>query len=135
MKNKKVRIVIISVLIIFGAFLGLKGIISYIGTNHEKQVAALTISNIDLSKIQDGDYSGSYKIFPVEVEVKVTVKDHKIVGIQLIKHTNGQGTPAEIIPGKVIESQSLAVDVVSGATSSSKVILKAIETAISGANN
>lgn len=133
--QKRTKILLILVMVILGASLGFKGLISYIEANHAKQVAAITISNVDLSKIPDGTYSGSHKVFPVDVEVKVTVKDHKIVGIQLIKHTNGQGTPAEIIPGKVIESQTLAVDVVSGATSSSKVILKAIETALISASN
>ncbi len=37
---------------------------------------------------------------------------------------------AEKIPDKVLEEQSLQVDIVSGATFSSKVILKAVEDAL-----
>jgi uncharacterized protein with FMN-binding domain len=48
--------------------------------------------------------------------------------LQNQKESQGQG--AEIIPEKVIEAQSLKVDSVSGATYSSKVILKAIQDAI-----
>lgn len=135
MKKKRVKIFIILAAVMIGGYFGLTGIISYIETNHEKQVAALNITNVDIANIQDGTYSGRYKIFPVDVQVKVTVKDHKIQGIQLVKHKNGKGDPAEIIPGKVIETQSLDVDVVSGATSSSKVILKAIENALNSAIN
>jgi uncharacterized protein with FMN-binding domain len=51
-----------------------------------------------------------------------------------VKHVNGQGKPAEVITEKVIETQSLQVDVVSGATYSSKVILKAIENALAKDN-
>jgi uncharacterized protein with FMN-binding domain len=60
----------------------------------------------------------------------VTVKNHTIKKIELLKHKNGQGQGAEIIPDKVMEVQSLKVDSVSGATYSSKVILKAIQDAL-----
>jgi len=47
----------------------------------------------------------------------------------IIEHFNGRGEKAEAIIPRVIEAQSLDVDVVSGATGSSKAILKAIEDA------
>jgi uncharacterized protein with FMN-binding domain len=53
-----------------------------------------------------------------------------IQNIDLIKHFNGRGEKAEVIIPKVVEAQSLKVDVVSGATASSKAILKAVETAL-----
>ena len=62
--------------------------------------------------------------------MKVFVKDHKIERIELVKHRNGKGAPAEAITGKVVEAQSLQVDAISGATYSSKVILQAIENAL-----
>jgi uncharacterized protein with FMN-binding domain len=62
--------------------------------------------------------------------VVVTVKDHAISTIQLTEHNNGQGQPAERITDDVLAAQTLDVDVVAGATYSSKVILKAIETAL-----
>lgn len=60
----------------------------------------------------------------------VTVRDHLIIDIELVEHETGKGQSAEIIPKKVIEQQSLKVDHVSGATYSSKVILKAIQDAL-----
>lgn len=93
-----------------------------------------SIPDVDLSKIADGVYKGSHKVFPVEAEVRVTIENHKIIGIELVKHFNGQGTAAEVIPDRVTEAQSLKVDIVSGATYSSKVILKAIENALQSAN-
>lgn len=56
-----------------------------------------------------------------------------MAGIDLVKHNHGKGASAEIITDKVTEAQSLDVDIVSGATSSSKVILKAIEDALNSA--
>lgn len=88
--------------------------------------------DIDLSKVSDGVYTGSYDSGPVVVEVKVTVSGHAITDIELVKHRNGQGSAAEAITGKIIAAQSLKVDVVSGATMSSKVILLAIENALKG---
>lgn len=93
-------------------------------------LADIPIQAIDLSAIPDGDYEGSYQTFPVAAEVKVTVQDHRMIAIDLIKHTNGQGQAAEAIPDRVLEAQSLQVDTISGATYSSKVILLAIQDAL-----
>jgi len=98
------------------------------------RLADLAINDVDLAKVSDGVYTGSYKAFPVAATVKVTVSDHVITGIELVEHSNGQGASAEIIPDKVVEAQTLQVDAVSGATYSSKVILKAIEAALNSAS-
>lgn len=89
------------------------------------------IPDVDLTEIADGVYTGSCTVLPVSAEVKVTVKDHVITEIGLVRHFNGQGSAAEILPEKVVEAQSLGVDIVSGATYSSKVILKAVRNALS----
>jgi uncharacterized protein with FMN-binding domain len=95
-----------------------------------KRLALSEISDVSLAAAEDGVYTGSYSAFPVSAEVRVTVKNHAIEDIELIKHNNGQGQGAEIIPKKVLEAQSLQVDSVSGATYSSKVILNAIRNAL-----
>lgn len=122
-------ILFIVLVVIIGAYFGIKTIESNL--NHLKE---LKISNVDISKIQDGTYSGSYQAFPIIAEVKVTMKNHIITGIELVKHSSGRGAPAEVIPEKVVEAQTLKVDAISGATYSSKIILKAIENALINAN-
>ncbi len=136
MKKKQVIILGILVVVIIGAYFGITGIKSFIETMNSNldQLTDLNISNVDISKVADGTYTGSYKVFPIIAEVKVTIKNHQIAGIELVKHRSGQGDPAEIIPGKVVEAQTLEVNAVSGATYSSKVILKAIEDALNNAN-
>lgn len=119
----------ILVIAIIGAYFGIKSIESNLN-----KLMDLKISNVDISKVTDGTYSGSYKTLPIIAEVKVTIKNHEITGIELVKHRTGQGAPAEIIPSKVVEAQTLEVDAVTGATYSSKVILKAIENALNNAN-
>ena len=130
MKRKHVILLTILILII-GAAAAVVGAKAYIETNLEK-VAELSIPDVDLTKLEDGVYTGSFNAFPVAAEVRVTINDYKITEIELVKHSHGQGASAEVIPGKVVEAQSLEVDAVSGATYSSKVILKAIENALTG---
>lgn len=132
MKSRR-RIVLGTVIVLVAIIIAIFGAKSYIESGLI-ELTDITISNVDLSKIADGVYKGSYKVIPVEAEVKVTVEDHRITGIELVKHLNGQGAAAEVIPDRVVGAQSLEVDIVSGATYSSKVILKAIENALQGAN-
>ena len=133
MKKKHIIILSIVLFLIVGGFLGAKAVLARVETNLDS-LNDMEIAQIELTTIKDGIYTGSYSAFPVSAEVSVTVKDHVITAIELIKHNNGQGAPAEVIPGKVVESQSLQVDSVSGATYSSRVILKAIENALLSAN-
>lgn len=91
---------------------------------------ALELADIDLNQAEDGVYTGSYSALPVEAEVQVELENHRIISIELIEHKHGQGANAEILPEIVVQAQSLDVDLVAGATYSSKVILKAIEDAL-----
>ncbi len=99
-------------------------------SNQLNKLAQTQLSEIDLAVISDGTYHGSYGSFPVIVELDVTINSHKITKILITKHDNGQGKPAEVIIDDVIEAQSLKVDVIAGATYSSKTILLAIQDAL-----
>ncbi|GHV93834.1 hypothetical protein AGMMS50293_01540 [Spirochaetia bacterium] len=90
----------------------------------------IVIKSPDLSKIADGTYQGNSKVGPVRVTLDVTIKDRTITSIEIIRHFNGLGEKAETIVPKIIEAQSLDIDVVSGATGSSKAILLAVENAL-----
>jgi len=87
----------------------------------------------DLSGKADGVYRGDYNLSgtPVRVAVDVTVRNQHIVAINIIQHTGSPiGRRAEVITERIIEYQSLDVDVVSGSTGSSIAILKAVEDAL-----
>jgi len=88
------------------------------------------LNDLGLSVVPDGTYYGEYSAFPVSVEVSVTILNHEIQSIEIFKHDNGQGAPAEVIIDTVIEEQSVQVDTVAGATYSSYCILLAIQDAI-----
>lgn len=127
----KIRRVIILIVVVITSFLAGRVAKTYIDLRtYRKQMAAITISDIDLNQVSEGTYRGSHDVLWIGAEVEVTVKDHRIEKIILIRHLNERGASAEVIPGRVIGAQSLDVDTVAGATSSSKVILKAIENAL-----
>ena len=125
-RNKVFIIIVVLIMIIITAF-------SIMMKNIDKNMRALLneeIAEIDLSNTSDGVYTGEHIVLPISVKVKVTVKEGRITGIDLIRHLNGQGKEAESIINAIVNQQSVKVDTISGATYSSIVIIKAIEAAI-----
>ncbi len=122
--KKKILIILLCTILfaLIGASLYLKTLVN--------DVNSITVSNLNMANITDGIYVGEYSITPVYVEVEVSVTEHKITNIKIIEHENGLGGKAEKIVDDVISRQSLEVDAVSGATVSSKCIIKAIENAL-----
>jgi uncharacterized protein with FMN-binding domain len=98
----------------------------YVIQRNLEQLENIKIGPMDLSDVEDGVYSGKYKVLPISVTVQVSVTDHKIVSIEIIEHLNGQGGKAEKIIYDIVAAQSIDVDVISGATYSSQVIKLAI---------
>ncbi len=84
----------------------------------------------DFSMLEDGQYIGSYSAFPVSAEVEVTIRNHAIESIRILKHQNGQGIDGEKIIDRIVAFQSLDVDVISGATYSSQVLKLAVADAL-----
>lgn len=97
----------------------------------QENLDSTEVGMIEMERVPDGEYVGRYSAFPVSARVRVTVEDHTVSQIEILRHFNGQGEAGEGVVDSVIAAQSLDVDVVSGATYSSRVILKAIEKALS----
>lgn len=101
----------------------------FLSNNLEKLVNA-EIQDIDIESLKPGIYIGEYSVPPVSATVEVTVENGRIEEIELLDHGNGMGQPAEIIIDDIVDEQSLEVDIISGATYSSRVIVKAVEDAL-----
>ncbi len=126
-KGLKIGSIIIGVVLILGITL----YVVMEKTNERLDtLPASSIDNAAFSTLRDGVFQGEYNAFPIEVVVDVTVKDQQINHIDLVKHVNGQGAAGKDVLEEVIAAQSLHVDLVSGATYSSKVILLAVEDAL-----
>lgn len=129
-KNTKKKVIaVVGAIVIAGTVFGGKYVLDL--QKYNKIIAGIKINNVNLSKVKDGKYIGEFDANNViSSKVNVEVKDHKITNISFINHKYDKGKPAEAVIPKVIEAQSLEVDTVSGATNSSKVILKSIENAV-----
>jgi uncharacterized protein with FMN-binding domain len=121
---KKIILVLLVIIVGFGIYF----VVVFSGM--EEKLDAIVINPINLENIEDGTYSGEAKAGLIKVVAEVEVSDHVITNIRLIEHDNWRGGPAEQIIEDVIDNQSLEVDLISGASSSSKVILKAIENSL-----
>ena len=84
-----------------------------------------------LKNVADGVYEGIAETPLVKVTVEVTVKEHEIVDIQLLRHENGKGYGAESMIPEMLKQNTSEVDGVSGATFSSKTIKAAVRNALS----
>lgn len=132
--KKRYRVLTIILVVLVLVFIAGRIILTNI-ENNLKELTLLEINDVNLTNVKDGDYIGTYSSFPVSVEVKVTIENQQIVNIDILKHDNGKGKDAEAIIDDVINEQSIEVDLISNATYSSKVILKAIEDALIKASN
>jgi len=125
---KKAMIIILSIVGVLVLVIG--GGLIYITSGLETG-KNLAINAVDLTQIEDGTYSGSYEGGRWANSVEVTVSDHKISQIDVIKTVNIE-TPevTNQIVENVIEKQNTTVDTISGATITSKAYLKSIENAL-----
>lgn len=125
--NKRITFIIIAVMILIGAILGGKYYLDL--ATYRREIATIEIGEIDLGVVPDGTYTGSFDTVWIGAQVEVKVQDKRMIGIEL-QHRHDRGAEAEVIPERVLVAQSLDVDLVSGASNSSMVILKAIENAL-----
>lgn len=124
----KIIVAVLGVALVTGIYFA--GNYIYQLQEYKKRIAAISISAVDLSKIPDGSYIGSYDAIMISATVRVNIHNHQISGIDLISHKNERGKKAEVIVNKIKSAQSLKVDTITGATNSSKVILKAVQNAL-----
>ncbi|MDL2301580.1 FMN-binding protein [Lachnospiraceae bacterium OttesenSCG-928-D06] len=123
--KKKIIVIVLTVIV-----LACVGMFFAVNQAAKKQAESIDITLMDAIGVMDGAYEGSFEAESVKVTVSVTVADEKIVYVDILRHENGLGGKAESIIEDVIAKQSLQIDAVSGATVSSKAILKAIENAL-----
>lgn len=90
---------------------------------------------LDVTTLPDGVYEGSARGYAGDIKVQVTVASGTITKIIVVDHND---TPeyagnAFALINVIYQEQALDVDVISGATGSSRGLLDAIEAALSGA--
>lgn len=99
-----------------------------------KYIREMSIRDVDLLQINDGTYTGNFtygkgKGFTYAVETQV--KNHKIIGINILSNRDSKhAKKAEGVIDRIIRQQTPNVDAVSGATTTSKALMKAVENAL-----
>lgn len=94
----------------------------------------LPIRTVDFHNLKDGIYIGEYEGGKYKWRanrVQVNVSTGKVTDIQLLMHKENQSPDfTGKLYGRVIATQSLQVDTISGATITSKAYLKSVENAL-----
>lgn len=107
------------------------GILLLVASNTAKnEMKEIEYAKVEMAEVEDGIYQGITETSLVKVETEVSVVNHKITEIVLLKHENGRGTAAEVITDKMVAENSYEVDAISGATTSSEVIKSAVSKAL-----
>jgi len=145
-KNTKVNILgedvspLLPSAIAIAAFTGvnaLGGVMKDTMPNHSSNNTVASSSDINKSeqkKYKDGTYTGVGKGKNPDLKVAVTIKDNKITNVEIVSNNETKGKEAlNTVPKKIIDTQSTSVDVVSGATMTSKGIMMAVNDALSQA--
>lgn len=123
--KQKTIIMIVLPLIIVGIGFAAANAISLNKIRH------MPIGNVNLARINDGIYNGQAKAGNYIYKVEVEVKDHKIIHIKGIQNRKSTYvTYAEGIFSKIIKEQKINVDAVTGATTTSKAFMKAVENSL-----
>ena len=128
--SRKLKITLIVVLLIgFAGFLGFQKLNRDL--EHLKEYSFETQYP---SQWKDGIYIGEANQFPIKVKVEVNIHNQRITTLTLLENQTGEVQSAVGILDHVLDAQTLDVDVITGATYSSILILKAIEDALEKAD-
>ena len=94
-------------------------------------IGAPLVYGIDLSGVPDGTFRGESRFGSRVCLVDVTVKRHAITAVEIADGKEGPRTPEVLeITRRVLDEQTPYVSAVSGATISTRTLLKAVEDAL-----
>lgn len=122
----KVALIVIGILVLLAVPLTM---LMFYGMS---EIRELVIREVDLQKVADGTYTGSYHKGRWTFDVEVVVQNHRIKSVKnLNSRMNALQEWTQSAEKAFIEQQSVNIDVVSGATLNSKAMQKAVEIALS----
>jgi uncharacterized protein with FMN-binding domain len=97
----------------------------------DDSAALLEPGAVAADRLRDGTYVGNVKQGPNRAIVEVVVERGRIAQVKVVEHQAWKGVIAEEpVTRQIVERQSTRVDVVSGATNSSRVLMRAAQAAV-----
>jgi uncharacterized protein with FMN-binding domain len=123
-ENKIARISIFALLILSAGF-------GIMGSFNINRLRSMKINNPDLMNINDGIYKGEFNDGAGIYSVEVTVSNHRISHVTMeTERKSAYVNYARPITDRIVKKQILNVDAITGATTTSKCIMKAAENAL-----
>ncbi|MGD9567461.1 MAG: FMN-binding protein [Sedimentibacter sp.] len=119
--------------VVAGASVTSKAIIAAVNSALGIETAVEEPAKEDTTEIPEGALTGTAKGFGGDVTVYIVMDGDKIASVQAKgpDETQGIGSNAiDQLPAKIVEANSADVDVVAGATYTSKAIIEAVKTAL-----
>ena len=121
-------LVFIGIIAIVGTILGILMIQCF---KEQTAVQNMEINDINIEVVKNGRYWGNFTYGNFMYKVEVLVADRRIQDIKIISNRDSEhAKKAEEVLQRVVNEQSLDVDAVTGATTTSKALLKATENAL-----
>lgn len=106
------------------------GVMLLVTEGQRREDRNLAIADVDFSKVPDGTYRGGYEGWN-KFDVLVTVAGGKVTDIKIAEDSQNPATDVtDKIIERIVSGQSLDLDAVSGATVTTKGLLKAVESAL-----
>ncbi len=100
-------------------------------TQEMLMVRQMAIKDVDIHLIRDGTYIGAFSYGGFKYQVKTIVNDHQIKDVVVLhnRDTNHAKRAEGVIP-EILRNQTPNVDAISGATTTSKALMKAVENSL-----
>ena len=106
------------------------GVMLLVTEGQRREDRNLEIADVDFSKVPDGTYRGSYEGWN-KFDVLVTVTGGEVTDVKIAEDSvNPASDVTDEIIERIVSGQSLKLDAVSGATVTTKGLLKAVERAL-----
>jgi len=98
-------------------------------------VCMVLIAAAETVVLKDGVYTGQAKGYKGPVRVAVTVKEGRIAGVKVIECSDGRAKKVvKEIPRRIVSTNCVDVDIVSGATLTSRAVKEAVRQALGRAH-
>jgi len=88
---------------------------------------------VEQTGMKPGKYTAAFRGYKSDVKVETEVDSEKIISVKVVEHkeTDGIGTHAvDRLPKSIVDNQSVKVDTISGATTTSYAIINAVTDAL-----
>jgi uncharacterized protein with FMN-binding domain len=116
---------LVIVVTVFALFIVM--ILALYGPALNRAAAAITFQSPFISYRYPGTYEGSAKCLHVVARVRVTVTSTGVSKVELLERPFGD---MDTLVARIVKAGGVPVDVVTGATASSKVVMKAVDDAL-----